>query len=63
MLFADLKGSMDLGEKVDPEEWYRIMDRRWRIEPALAEAEAWLEMSDAKSYEPACIWSAPSWPV
>src|SRR6266540_2704417 len=49
VLFADLKGSMDLGEKVDPEEWYRIMDRRWRIEPALAEAEAWLEMSDAKS--------------
>jgi hypothetical protein len=27
VLFADLKGSMDLGEKVDPEEWYRIMDR------------------------------------
>jgi class 3 adenylate cyclase len=27
VLFADLKGSMYLGEKVDPEEWYRIMDR------------------------------------
>src|SRR5205814_1446166 len=27
VLFADVKGSMDLGEMVDPEEWYRIMDR------------------------------------
>jgi hypothetical protein len=25
VLFADVKGSMELGEKVDPEEWYRIM--------------------------------------
>jgi class 3 adenylate cyclase len=31
VLFADLKGSMDLGEKVDPEEWYRIMDRFFQI--------------------------------
>jgi class 3 adenylate cyclase len=31
VLFADLKGSMDLGEKVDPEEWYRIMDRFFHI--------------------------------
>jgi class 3 adenylate cyclase len=31
VLFADLKGSMDLGEKVDPEEWYRVMDRFFRI--------------------------------
>jgi class 3 adenylate cyclase len=29
--FTDLKGSMDLGEKVDPEEWYRIMDRFFQI--------------------------------
>src|SRR5207249_6733522 len=27
VLIAEVKGSMDLGEKVDPEEWYRIMDR------------------------------------
>jgi class 3 adenylate cyclase len=27
VLFADLRGSMDLAEKVDPEEWYRMMDR------------------------------------
>ena len=31
VLFVDLKGSMDLGEKVDPEEWYRIMDRFFQI--------------------------------
>mgnify|MGYP003349828717 CR=1 FL=1 len=27
VLFADLKGSMDLAEQLDPEEWHRIMDR------------------------------------
>ncbi len=26
MLFADVKGSMDLAEQVDPEEWHKIMD-------------------------------------
>jgi class 3 adenylate cyclase/predicted ATPase len=31
VLFADVKGSMDLGEKVDAEEWYRIMDRFFQI--------------------------------
>src|SRR6266536_3137720 len=31
VLFADVKGSMDLAEKVDPEEWYRIMDRLFQI--------------------------------
>jgi len=31
VLFADVKGSMELGEKVDPEEWYRIMDRFFQI--------------------------------
>src|SRR5439155_19551643 len=31
VFFADVKGSMDLGEKVDPEEWYRIMDRFFQI--------------------------------
>jgi class 3 adenylate cyclase len=31
VLFADVKGSMDIGEKVDPEEWYRIMDRFFQI--------------------------------
>src|SRR5438093_487285 len=31
VLFADVKGSMDLGEKVDPEEWYRIMNRFFQI--------------------------------
>jgi class 3 adenylate cyclase len=30
VLFADVKGSMELGEKVDPEEWYRITWRRDR---------------------------------
>jgi class 3 adenylate cyclase/predicted ATPase len=31
VLFADVKGSMELGEKVDPEEFYRIMDRFFQI--------------------------------
>jgi hypothetical protein len=34
VLFADLKGSMDLGKKVDPEEWYRIMNRFFQIPTA-----------------------------
>ena len=31
VLFADVKGSMDLAEKVDPEEWHKIMDRFFAI--------------------------------
>ncbi len=31
VLFADVKGSMDLAEQVDPEEWHKIMDRFFRI--------------------------------
>jgi class 3 adenylate cyclase/tetratricopeptide (TPR) repeat protein len=31
VLFADLKGSMDLAEQVDPEEWHKIMDRFFAI--------------------------------
>jgi len=27
VLFADVKGSMDLVEQIDPEEWHKIMDR------------------------------------
>ena len=27
VLFADVKGSMELAEQVDPEEWHGIMDR------------------------------------
>src|SRR4029077_1933176 len=36
VLFADVKGSMELAERVDPEEWHKIMDRFFRI---LADAE------------------------
>ena len=36
VLFADVKGSMDLSEQVDPEEWHKIMDRFFAI---LSEAE------------------------
>jgi len=25
VLFADVKGSMDLAEQVDPDEWHKIM--------------------------------------
>src|SRR5262245_7934195 len=31
VLFADVKGSMDLAEQVDPEEWHTIMDRFFAI--------------------------------
>jgi class 3 adenylate cyclase len=31
VLFADVKGSMDLSESIDPEDWHRIMDRFFRI--------------------------------
>jgi len=31
ILFADVKGSMALAEKVDPEEWHRLLDRFFGI--------------------------------
>src|SRR5262249_50259064 len=31
VLFADVKGSMELAEGLDPEEWHRIMDRFFQI--------------------------------
>jgi len=31
VLFADVKGSMELAEQVDPEEWHRILDRFFEI--------------------------------
>jgi class 3 adenylate cyclase/tetratricopeptide (TPR) repeat protein len=31
VLFADVKGSMDLAEQVDPEDWHRVMDRFFGI--------------------------------
>ena len=31
VLFADVKGSMDLAEQVDPEEWHGILDRFFHI--------------------------------
>jgi class 3 adenylate cyclase/tetratricopeptide (TPR) repeat protein len=31
VLFADLKGSMDLSESIDPEDWHGIMERFFRI--------------------------------
>ena len=31
VLFADVKGSMELAEQLDPEEWSQIMDRFFRI--------------------------------
>src|SRR6266496_3368124 len=31
VLFADLKGSMDLSESIDPEDWHRIMERFFTI--------------------------------
>src|ERR1700746_1556672 len=31
VLFADVKGSMDLAERVDPEEWHKILDRFFTI--------------------------------
>jgi class 3 adenylate cyclase/tetratricopeptide (TPR) repeat protein len=31
VLFADVKGSMELAESLDPEEWHRVMDRFFAI--------------------------------
>src|SRR5919198_6715484 len=31
IMFADVKGSMDLAEEVDPEEWRRVLDRFYEI--------------------------------
>jgi class 3 adenylate cyclase/tetratricopeptide (TPR) repeat protein len=31
VLFADVKGSMDLSESIDPEDWHRIMERFFTI--------------------------------
>jgi class 3 adenylate cyclase/tetratricopeptide (TPR) repeat protein len=31
VLFADIKGSMDIQEGIDPEQWHRIMDRFFQI--------------------------------
>src|SRR6185436_15588191 len=31
VLFADIKGSMDLASQVDPEEWHKILDRFFQI--------------------------------
>jgi class 3 adenylate cyclase/tetratricopeptide (TPR) repeat protein len=31
VLFADVKGSMELAEGIDPEEWHRILDRFFQI--------------------------------
>jgi class 3 adenylate cyclase len=31
VLFADVKGSMDLAEQVNPEQWHRILDRFFQI--------------------------------
>jgi len=31
VLFADVKGSMELAEQVDPEEWHKIIDRFFQI--------------------------------
>jgi len=31
VLFADVAGSMEIAERVDPEEWHRLLDRLFRI--------------------------------
>ena len=31
VLFTDVKGSMDLAEQLDPEDWHKVMDRFFRI--------------------------------
>jgi class 3 adenylate cyclase len=31
VLFADVKGSMELAEQLDPEDWHRILDRFFQI--------------------------------
>ena len=31
VMFADVKGSMELAEQLDPEEWHRILERFFEI--------------------------------
>jgi hypothetical protein len=31
VMFADVKGSMELAEQLDPEEWHTILDRFFRV--------------------------------
>ena len=31
VLFADVKGSMDLAEQLDPEEWHKVLNRFFQI--------------------------------
>jgi hypothetical protein len=31
VLFADVKGSMNLAERFDPEQWFRCVRRSWRV--------------------------------
>ena len=38
VLFADVKGSMELAEQVDPEDWHRILDRFFEILPRASTA-------------------------
>ena len=43
VLFADVVRSMELAERVDPEDWHRLLDRLFRI---LARAKPTLAPSD-----------------
>ena len=52
VLFADVKGSMDLAEQVDPEDWHKIMDRFFALlaierRAAVERAEASLAVAEA----------------
>jgi class 3 adenylate cyclase len=50
VLFADVKGSMELAEQLDPEEWSSIMQRFFRI---LAEG---VERPGRAAPRRACNW-------
>lgn len=46
VLFADVKGSMDLASQVDPEEWHHTLERFFRLgqttrQPSIGGLVAW----------------------
>src|SRR5215475_13243065 len=57
VLFADVKGSTEIASELDPEEWYRVMDRFFHI---LAEGVHRFErVSRRRDHRPALCAGAP----
>jgi class 3 adenylate cyclase len=60
VLFADVKGSMELAEQLGPEEWHGVLDRFFQI-LAVACRRGRASWSTLRR-SPACAATSPSWP-